>query len=342
MERISSFPNLQGKRMFVTGATGFTGGHLARRMLELGYTTTLLVRPTGNPQVLEDFKKRGAVLASGDVKDAASVERAMQGADYVFHLAALYREAKHPDSSYFEVNLEGTRNVLEAAKKQGVKRVIHCSTCGVHSHIPNPPADESEPFRPGDVYQVSKCEAEKLARGYFEQGQPPGVLIRPAMIWGEGDKRILKLFRGVHRRCFPIIGSGQMLTHWIYVEDLVDAFLLAADRAEAAGQTYIIAGRSPVTLEQTVALLSKIAGVKPLPFKIPLAPVYGLAALVEKICVPLGLEPPLHRRRVDFFTKSRAYNTSKAQRELGFTPRFDLEEEARRIYTWYKEQGWLE
>jgi nucleoside-diphosphate-sugar epimerase len=336
------FPNLHGKRMLVTGATGFSGGHLARRLLELGYQTAILARKTSNSSVLEDFKKRGAEIVWGDVRDRDAVFKACESRDIVFHLAALYREAKHPDSAYFDVNLEGTRNVLDGAIAAKVKRVVHTSTTGVHGGIKDPPADESEGYRPGDVYQRSKCEAEKLALEYFRGGKIDGVVIRPAMIFGEGDARFLKLYKGIHHRRFPIIGSGKVWTHWIYIADLVDAFMLAADRPNASGQIYLIAGRRPLYLSEAVETIARVAGTKPLPFKIPAWPVQTLGSIVEKICVPLGVEPPIHRRRADFFVKHRCFKTTKAETELGFRPSFEFEEEARRVYSWYKEQGWLE
>lgn len=336
------FPRLLGKIAAVTGATGFVGRHLVRRLAELGIHTRILARETSDPKLLGEFRMAGTEIITGDIKQAACVRELVRGSNVIFHLAALYREAKYPDSEYYEVNLEGTRRVLEASRDAGVDRVVYCSTCGVHGSIPNPPANEGEPFRPCDVYQESKLQAEKLAAECFAAGKPRGVIIRPAMIWGEEDRRILKLFRGVARRRFPIIGSGNLLTHWLYIEDLVNGLLLAADRPTAAGQTYILAGKSSQTLEDTVRTVAEIAGTKPLPLKIPFWPVFLVSAAVEKVCVALGIEPPLHRRRVEFFTKNRAYSIEKARRELGYEPCYDMKEEARRIFVWYKEHGWLD
>lgn len=331
----------QGVKVLVTGATGFVGGHLARRLLAEQADVTLLVRPTSNPELTAEFAKLGAKLERGDVTDPASVRKAVSGQTYVFHCAALYREAKFPDEAYMQVNFEGTRNVLEAVHALGVKRVVHTSTTGVHSHIPNPPARENEPYHPTDVYQVSKTEAEKLARSLFEPGIVNGVILRPAMIWGEGDRRILKLFRGIARRKLPIIGTGKTWTHWIYVQDLVDAYLLAARTEKAQGQIYFIAGRTPVLMEDVFKTISAIANVPLLPFRVPAWPIQTAGSIVEAICRPFGIEPPLHRRRVDFFVKNRCFDTTKAQTELGFCPRHSFEEEARIVYSWYRDQGWL-
>lgn len=335
------FKKLPTSKVLVTGATGFVGGHLANRLLEMGSDVTLLVRETSNPKTVEEFTKKGAKIVYGDVADKDSVFKAVEGVDYVFHIAALFRQTNVPDEVYTQVNVDGVRNVLEAAEKYKVKRVMHCSTIGVHNHIPNPPAQEDEDYRPGDLYQVTKMEGEKIARDFFESGRVEGVIIRPAMIWGEGDERILKLYKGVAHRKMPIIGSGKKKSHWIYVHDLVDSFLLAAESEHAPGQIYFIAGRRPVTLKELCKMIADEAGVKLLPFKIPVWPIYMAGVVVEEICKPFGIEPPLHRRRVEFFTKDRWFDITKAKTELGYEPRYDVSEEVKRIYGWYKENNWL-
>lgn len=328
-------------KVLVTGATGFVGGHLARRLIREKAEVTLLVRTGSDAKTISDFESSGARLVYGDLTSPESVREAVRGQAYVFHCAALYREAKFPDQAYMQVNFEGTRNLLQACGQAGVKRIVHTSTIGVHSHIENPPADENEPYLPTDAYQESKTQAEKLARGMFESGALNGVILRPAMIWGEGDRRILKLFRGIAHRKLPLIGTGKTWTHWIYVQDLVDAYLLAATTEAARGQIYIIAGRRPVLMEEVFATIARIANVKLLPFRVPAWPIQLAGSCVEALFRPFGIEPPLHRRRVDFFVKNRAFDTSKAQRELQFKPRHEFEEEARIVYSWYRDNGWL-
>ena len=328
-----------GKKILVTGAAGFVGSHLARRLLEDGADVSIFVRRR-TPEV-EEFELAGARCILGDLRDREAVFAAVKGIDVVFHIAALFRQAKHSEEIYHQVNVEGVRHVLDAAEHHGVKRVVHCSTVGVHSHIPKPPADEDEPFRPADIYQETKCEGEKLARTYFDSGRVKGTIIRPAMIWGEGDRRMLKLYRGVKQRKFPVIGSGKTLTHWIYVHDLVEAFILAAHKEEAIGKTYIIAGQEPVSIADLVQVIADTAGVKPLPLRIPAGPVQMLGTLTECVCRPFGVEPPIYRRRVDFFTKDRCFNTKRAREDLGFKPKYSVRTEIERIYRWYEENGWL-
>lgn len=333
--------DLCGKPVLVTGGTGFVGNHLSRKLLELGVKLRLLVRENSNQEFVSEFREKGAEIIIGDVTNRDSVFDAVQGQEYIFHIAALFRQAKHPDSVYYDVNVEGTKNVLDAAEEHGVRRVIHCSTVGVHSHIPKPPAAEDEAYRPGDIYQHTKCEGEKLALERFRSGKLEGVVVRPAMIWGEGDKRMLKLYRGVARRKFPVIGSGKTLTHWVYVHDLVQGFILAAEKEEAKGQIYIFAGREPASISKLVATVASLAGVRPLPFRVPALPVQLLGSFLEVVCIPFGVEPPIYRRRVDFFTKDRCFDISKAKRELGYAPQNSFETEVERIFNWYKSQNWL-
>ncbi|MFK8018380.1 MAG: NAD-dependent epimerase/dehydratase family protein [Pseudomonadales bacterium] len=333
---------LNGKRVLVTGSTGFVGSHMTRRLFAAGIKPVLLVRSTSNPDLISEYKAGGAEIVVGDVTDRDSVFEAAKGAEYIIHIAALFREAKHVDEYYYKVNVEGTRNVLDAAAENGVKRMVHCSTVGVHSHILNPPADETEDYRPGDIYQETKCEGEKLARSYFNEGKVNGVVIRPAMIWGEGDDRMLKLYKGVSQRKFPVIGSGKTMTHWIYVHDLVNGFILAATNENAIGQVYIIAGETPTSISTLVETVAECAGVKKFPIRIPAWPIQILGDIVETICIPFGIEPPIYRRRVDFFTKDRHFDTSKAQSELGFKPQNTFKQEVDNIYQWYKKEGWLD
>ncbi|MEX0732769.1 MAG: NAD-dependent epimerase/dehydratase family protein [Aquisalimonadaceae bacterium] len=322
----------------VTGATGFLGAVLCRKLVEDGRSVRAIFR---NPRKVDSLKDLDVERIEADVTDARSMLAALQGVEIVYHVAALFREQGVPDSAFWETNVEGVRNVLAAASSVGVRRVVHCSTVGVHSHIPSPPADESEAYRPGDIYQETKCEGEKLALQRFREGEIDGCVVRPAMIWGPGDNRTLKLFRGIARRRMPVIGTGKIQLHWALVDDVARGMILAGDSERSTGQVYIIAGREPVTIEELFDLIAKHVGSKPLRFRVPARPVQVLGDIVERICRPLGIEPPIYRRRVDFFTKTRAFDWSKARVELGYTPGQSLDDEVKLIVASYKKLGWL-
>jgi dihydroflavonol-4-reductase len=325
-------------RVLVTGATGFTGGHLARALAGRGYTVRALVRDEARARGLQ---ASGVTLEAGDLADAQSLERATRDVDVVYHIAALYREAGLPEEKYRAINAGAVRTLIEASARQGVRRVVHCSTVGVHGDVERPPANEDAPLKPGDIYQVTKLEGEQAAR---EAGARTGVevvIARPTGIYGPGDRRLLKLFRGVARRRFVILGSGRIYYHLTYVDDLVEGFRLCGEVPQAAGRTYILAGGEVTTLNELVARIAAAAGVTPVFRHLPVWPFWLAGAICEGVCAPFGIAPPLYRRRVDFFTKSRAFDITRARQELEYAPAVGLTDGIRRTLEWYKREGWV-
>ena len=328
--------------VLVTGATGFTGGHLAQYLSARGDTVRALVRPRSRAKFeASALPAHGVSAVEGDLTDAAAMERAADGVEVVYHIAATYREAGQPDSAYRAINVDGTRHVLEAAQAGGARRVVHCSTGGVHGHIANPPANEDAPFNPGDVYQETKLEAEKMARAFGDRTGFDVVVARPIGIYGPGDTRFLRMFRGLARGNFPMISSGRPFYHLTYIDDLVEGFRLCGSVPGAKGRTYIVAGPRYTTLEQLVQLVAKELKVTPPRLHWPVWPFWTAGLLCEMVCVPLGIEPPIFRRRVDFYTKSRAFDTTRARTELGFVPGVDLEDGIKRTADWYRAEGLL-
>jgi dihydroflavonol-4-reductase len=324
-------------RDLVTGATGFTGGHLARGLAARGHSVRALVRDAARAR---DLEAAGIQLSVGDIRDPRALEAATTGVETIYHIAAVYRQAGTSRDTYHVVNAEAVGWIVEAAARAGVRRLVHCSTVGVHGHVGSPPADEDAPLRPADVYQVTKLEGERIAR---EAGARLGVqvtIVRPTGIYGPGDRRLLKLFRGVVRG-YPILGRGEIYYHLTYIDDLVEGFRLCGEHPAAANRTYILAGGEVTTLNELVALVADVAGVRPPRLHLPVWPFWVAGALCEAVCVPLGLEPPIYRRRVEFYTKSRAFDIARARREIGYAPRVGLREGVARTLDWYRERGWL-
>lgn len=327
-------------KVLVTGATGFTGGHLARHLRRTGNDVAALVRPSSVAKA-QALAADGIEIREGDLTDAAAVRLACAGVEVVYHIAATYREAGQSDTAYTRVNVDGTRNVLEGALGEQVRRVVHCSTGGVHGHIQHPPANENAPLAPGDVYQRTKLQAEQLASRFGRERNLDVVVIRPIGIYGPGDLRFLKMFRGLARGRFPMLGSGKVFYHLTYIDDLVRGFELAGSVPAAAGRTYILAGPRYTTLKTLIDMVAKELGVQPPKLHLPVWPVWLAGALCEAVCVPLRVEPPLYRRRVDFYSKSRAFDTARARQELGYNPTVDLETGIRLTAEWYRSQGLL-
>ncbi|KCZ72305.1 nucleoside-diphosphate-sugar epimerase [Candidatus Methanoperedens nitroreducens] len=324
-------------RVFVTGGTGFTGGHLVQRLVKDGHEVGVLARRTSNT---ESLKKLGVEIITGDITDRDLVTKAVSGFDMVYHIAAMYREGGGiAEKPFWDVNVDGTKNMLEASINANVGRFIHCSTAGVHGHVSNPPADENHPYNPGDIYQKTKIEGEKLALDYFAKGLP-GVVVRPVGIYGPGDLRFLKLFKSIQTGNFVMIGDGKVLYHLTYIDDLVEGFMLCGKKDNALGQTYIIAGDRYTSLNELVETIASSLGVKKPKIHFPFFwPVWTASLLCEAVCYPLRINPPIFRRRVDIFRKDRAFDISKARKELGYEPKVGLGEGIKKTADWYKKEG---
>lgn len=321
----------------MTGGTGYTGGRLIARLRGRGHDVTALVRP-GAPRPAGD---PGVVWVAGDLSSADALARLVEGAQAVAHVAAVYRTAGHPDSYYREVNVGGTERLLEAAARAGVGRFVHTSTVGVHGHVRHPPADESAPFEPGDIYQETKAEAETLALRFHRARGLPVVVLRPGAIYGPGETRLRKLFRAIARGRYAVVGSGRPHYHLVYIDDLLDGYERALSHPAAPGEAFIVAGPRSVSQRELAGAIARHTGGRVLPLRVPAAPIQFAGDLCEAICVPLELEPPLHRRRVDFWTKNRSFSIDKARRVLGYAPAVDVEEGVARTAAWYRQAGWL-
>lgn len=294
-----------------------------------------------HPSKAIGLREAGATLIEGDLSSRPSLDRAVEGVDIVYNIAALYREAGLPIDAYRTVNADAVGWLIDASAKAGVQRLVHCSTVGVHGDIEHPPANEDAPLRPGDVYQETKVEGERIAREAAARTGLGVSIFRPTGIYGPGDRRLLKLFRGVARGRFFILGKGEIFYHLTYIDDLVEGIRLCGTHPRAAGQTYILAGPEVTTLNELVTITAEVAGVKPPSVRLPVWPFWLAGAACEALCAPLKIEPPIYRRRVDFFTKSRAFDSTRARQEIGYAPRVGLREGIGRTLAWYKEQGWL-
>lgn len=326
------------KKVFVTGGTGFTGSYLCKALTDKKYMVSALARKGSNTSNLE---KMGVEIIEGDLSDPDSIKGKIKNIDIVFHIAALYRQEGVSKDLFNKVNAQSTKWLIEESIKNGVKRFIHCSTVGVQGEIKDPPATEEAPYNPGDHYQESKLEGEKIALDYFNKKKINGVVVRPVGIYGPGDTRFLKLFKHIYRGNFKMIGKGKALYHLTFVEDLVEGIILAGEKDKISGEIFTLGGNEFLPLNELVALIGKILNKKVSKLKIPLLPVYIASFLCEMVCRPLGIEPPLFRRRLDFFTKDRAFDITKAKKELGYSPEVSLEEGLNRTAEWYKNEGLL-
>jgi dihydroflavonol-4-reductase len=324
--------------VLVTGATGFVGSHLAHTLAAAGHSVRALVRPSKRAGRLADA---GIELFEGELTNADDVRNAARGCGLIYHLAAAFRNVAHSDAHYWSVNVGGTLNVIAAARAEGCERLVHCSTGGVHGHIERPPADETYRFKPGDVYQRTKLEGELAAAAAAAEGAPVSI-VRPGAVYGEGDLRFLPLFRAIQQNRFAMVGSGRTRLHMVHVDDLVRGLMLAASHPRARGETFLIAGAEAPTLNEIATTVADTLGVRRRLLHVPVWPVYAAAVLCEAVCMRLAIEPPLHRRRVGFFTHHREFDIAKARRLISYEPRVAVAEGIRRTAAWYAATGLLE
>ena len=326
-------------KILVTGGTGFTGKALVRRLLDEGHQVVALDYQEGLKT--EELRQWGAEVVIGTVTDREVVRRCMEGVEVVHHLAAAFRELDVPHSYYDEVNIGGTRICLEEAKEAGVRKFIYCSTCGVHGNVDNPPADENAPINAADYYQQTKYRAEPVVLEFHRNGLP-SVILRPAAIYGPGDpERFFMIFKRVSKGVFPMFGSGRTLYHPLYIDHLVDAFLLVQEEGVGDGQAYLIADEEFVSIEDLVRRTARALGVEVKIPHYPILPLIIAGHVCEKACKPFKIKPPIFPRRVDWFRQNRAFDISKAKRELGYAPNISLDEGLRRTADWYRAEGYL-
>lgn len=339
MNTQSTFKLPEGSRVLVTGATGFTGSVLVKKLVSQNLKVVAIARPTSDISAFGDLP---ITWIRGDVFDEELINRAIKGINYIFHMVTPFREAKLLDIGYYQVHVLSTQLLAKAALKEpSFRRFVHISTIGVHGHIDTPPADENYRMKPGDIYQETKAEAELWIREFAKNKELPLSVVRPAGIYGPGDKRLLKIFKMVSRRWVPIVGDGSNLYHFIHVDDLTNFMLLLAVHPKAQGEVFICGSPSAMTFKDMVAIISQYYGVRVKYIKLPVRPLFILGYFFELICRPLSIEPPLYRRRIAFFTKDRAFNTEKMQKILNFSPAHSDEEGIQETAQWYLEQGWL-
>ena len=326
-------------KILVTGGTGFTGTTLVTRLVREGQEVVALDNKEG--LACDALRAIGASVRIGSVTDPQTVAACMEGIEVVYHLAAAFRELNVPEAHYHDVNVEGTRTVLESAKHHGVGRFIYCSTCGVHGNIKHPPANEDAPITPADYYQRTKHEAEPIVQEYQRTGMAT-IILRPAAIYGPGDpERFYMIFKRVARGSFPMFGSGKTLYHPLYIDNLIDAFMACMRPGPGDGGVYLIADEKYYSIEEIVRKVGQALGIAVRIRHYPVGPLVIAGHVCEKVCRPLGITPPIFPRRVDWYRQNRAFDITRAKRDLGYTSAIDLDEGLRRTAAWYRERGYL-
>jgi nucleoside-diphosphate-sugar epimerase len=323
--------------VLVTGATGFIGPHLVKRLVQEGYEVRALVRPVTDASALESL---GVEIVRGDVRDPSAVDRAIADCQLVFHLAARTSHGNLPAKHMYSINVEGAANVARAAVQAGVTRLVHASTARVYGIIKNRAVDERTPLKPDSAYPESKARAEQIVLSHHERNGLTVVVARITSVFGPNSNSWLGLFRSIAAGDFRLIGSGDNYHHPGDVSDIVEGLFLCGTVKGAEGRTYIITGDEPLRLHEMIQLIKDELGVT---FSRPPVPaailhIYSFLNNVIRFCGG-GRLPRFDR--VEFFLNDRIFDQSRARDELGYAPKVSLKEAIHRTAEWYRKQGYL-
>ncbi len=328
-------------KVLVTGASGFIGCRLTQILHDAGHAVVAAGRHANEVESarVQRLAGLGIAMHSGSLLEPEFAASVANGCEAVIHLAAAQHEGNVPDSYFRDVNVGGTRTLLNAAIQAGAKRFVYGSTIGIYGSARNGELDEQSPPRPENIYGQTKLEAEHVVAE--RRGDIQICIARISETFGPGDFRLLKLFRGIQSGKFFIIGDGQNLRQVIYVDDLCRALLLCAGNDAAIGETFVLAGSEVMTTESMVEQIAAALGRRPPALRLPILPFRALAAVLEATLKPLGIQPPLTQRRLDFFTKSFVFATRKYQATLGFKPEYSFAQAASLTAKWYRENKLL-
>jgi nucleoside-diphosphate-sugar epimerase len=323
--------------VLITGANGFLGTWLARALAARGDTVACLLRPSSDASGLAGVSY---TRVEGDVTDPASLERAVAERDVVFHLAGIRRAATRDE--FLRINADGTRNVCEALLRTGTQaRLVLCGSLAASGPSSlSRPHEEEDPFHPTEWYGESKAEAERITLSYADR--LPVTVARPPRILGPGDHENLTFFKLMKRGIRLEIGGGPRPLTLVDVEDVVDLLLLLAERPEAVGQAFFVAGPENLSLEQLQDIGARELNVHPRTVRLSPWVLKGLAAAADVVTQATGRKLPLNRKLArQLLAPAWTCSGAKAERLLGFRPRRDLEDSIRRSARWYQEHGWL-
>ncbi|MFZ5915368.1 MAG: NAD-dependent epimerase/dehydratase family protein [Chloroflexota bacterium] len=330
-------------KVLVTGASGFIGQHLVRALSAQGHQVRYLLRPAASAPV--NFNGR-TQRVWGDMSDADSLHRAVEGVDQVYHLAAIRDRWGLSFKEYNTVNVQGTRHLLEAAARQGA-RFIYCSSVGVLGYPGVLNIDESFDYRTRDgkfKYHHTKALSEQLTLAYARTGRLEATVVRPVITYGPGDTygMVTKLLTLLASGRFLPIGSGRNHVHLAYITDTVRGLILASESAQANGQVYILPGTRPITMQALIDLASSVVDQATPGWHVPLAVAKTAAWLFESAFALqrqlglnlLGEEPFLTRDKIDTLTVNRGFDGTRAATDLGYYPTIDYAEGLAQTVAW--------
>jgi nucleoside-diphosphate-sugar epimerase len=325
-------------KVFLTGATGFVGGWVAEKLVEKGYDTICLVRKTSNLRWIEHLP---VTLHYGSLFEEKSLEKGVQGVDYVLHIAAVTKALKIKE--YYRGNVLATENILKICKEKNplIKKIIHVSTQAVVGPSPSrEPISEDVDCHPLTDYGKSKLESEQIVRNYMKE--LPITILRPPTVYGPRDTDVFEVFKNVKFGVNLKVGIKEQYVSLIHVFDLAEGIIHAMEASKGKGEIYYICNEEIYEWSEVVNKLSKIMHKKPITLPIPTSLAYGVSAAIE-LWANIRKQPTiLNRQKIREVTEPFwTISNRKIRTELGFIPKLSLEDGLRITVEWYKENGWL-
>ena len=329
---------MKGK-VLVTGAYGLLGSHAVRELIRNGYHVRAFGRDEGKLRKLAaEYESSQIEVFCGDFCNAAEIEKACDGIDYVVHCGALLKGWGRR-SEYIRTNVDGTKNVLDACEKHNVKRLVHTSSPSAHALKNNLNITEEDQNKNNrlNYYIESKLMAEELVSG---QDRVPYSMIRPRGITGIGDKNMLPVLINVNRQIgIPLFQKGKVLVDLVCAENAALALRLCMEKEEALGQAYNITNGEPKPATELAEEMFTALGTKARYVRLPFMPVYAAAGILEAVWKLLRIydkAPPLTRMNVCTLGRSQIFSIEKARKELGYEPKVSLSEMIRKYAEDYK------
>lgn len=322
----------------VTGATGFVGSHIAEKLKNEGEEVRALARSSSNADF---FKKIGVEVFNGDVTDYDSVKEAVKGIDRVYHAAAVTDEWVGKKEA-IEVNVEGTRNLLNASLENKVEQFFFISTLGVmglrnHYGTGNVPDYEEDDKKTSDNYIDTKIEAEKLVKIFHKEANLPTAILRPGFVYGPRDMKLIKrLVEKIHSGKFAFIGNGKNILDIVYASNFADAVILAGKTEKAIGQAYNVTDDSGIDMETFIFKITDLWGLERPTKYIPIPVAKVLTNIIEGTARLLRKKTPpvLTKTRLKFMSLNLDFDISKTREELGYNPKVDIDEGLKLTKKW--------
>lgn len=323
--------DIKKMKILITGATGYIGGKMARYLYSQGFDVVCMTRM--------GKKVNSLPVVEGDLLRPETLQKSCENMDIVCHFAGVMGRGLK-EETIISINVSGTENMVHAAKDAGVKFFLHISSGAVVGPRGPALANEDTECHPYMIYERTKYEGEKLALSIAHNIGLPLCVVRPTFTYGPGDPHKLLMFKLIKKGLFFFIGDGSSTNHPVYIDDLIDGIMLVL-KERPVQEVFIIGGPRPVSKQEWAVSIAKALKVPPPRFYIPEGLAWMGANIMETIGRIIGLELPLTRSRVLAMSKYWGMDISKARRELGYSPRVDLEEGISETVAWYINEGLL-